>query len=191
MSFRMVTWQPPEELRAEGRAMTSASVEMGRTGQATRGWTFSGNQRIFPVHGRTGGAINIVDCEDAYDETQPLTGRKRSSLATLSLRRLITFQLAGVCILVIFGIVVFAGLGVVVLQVNAGVTAISSEMTPGIARMRDSSLGLLNSTTALMESSNLVAKSAHDTGMVNSSAEVATLVAKLLRRPQITINLGS
>ena len=93
--------------------------------------------------------------------------------------------------LIIFAIVVFAGLGVVVLRVNEGVATITQEMTPGISRMRDSSLTLLNSTTALMESSNMVAKSAHDTGMVNSSAEVATLVAKMLRKPTITINLGS
>jgi hypothetical protein len=94
-------------------------------------------------------------------------------------------------VLIIFAIVVFAGLGVVVLQVNAGVASITQEMQPGITRMRDSSLGLLNSTTALMDSSNLVARSAHNAGMVNSSAEVANLVAKMLRKPQITIQLGT
>lgn len=187
----MVTWQPPEELRAGGRAMPSASMEMGRTSQTAQAWTFSGNQRIFPLHGRTGAAINIVDCEGADDEAAPLTGRRRSHLASLSIRRFMIFQLAAVCVLVIFAIVVFAGVGVVVLQVNAGVTSITQEMQPGITRMRDSSLGLLNSTTALMDSSNLVARSAHNAGMINSSAEVANLVAKMLRKPQITIQLGT
>ena len=155
----MVTWQPPEELRAEGRTMPSASMEMGRTGQAARGWTFSGSQRIFPVHGRTGGVINVVDCEDADDEAAPLTGRRRSSLATLSLRRLISFQLAGICVLIISGIMVFVGLGVLVIHVNEGVALITQDMQPGINQMRDSSLTLLNSTTALMDSTNLVARS--------------------------------
>jgi uncharacterized membrane protein YdbT with pleckstrin-like domain len=187
----MVTWQPPDEMRAGRRAMHSASVEMGRTGQAVSPSTFLGQNRIFPVHGRTAAATNIVDCEDAYDEAQPLTGRRRPSPATLSLRRLITYQLAGVCLLIIFAVLVFVGLGLVVLQVNQGVASITKEMQPGITRMRDSSLVLLNSTTALMDSSSLVAKSAHSSGMVNSSAEVAKLVAKLLRKPSITINLGS
>tara|TARA_X000000368_G_scaffold407691_1_gene387416 strand:+ start:337 stop:933 length:597 start_codon:yes stop_codon:yes gene_type:complete len=188
MSFRMVTWTPPDELRAGGRrAIPAATTEMVQTG-LSRGWNFSGNQRIWPVHGRTGGAVTI-ECEED-DEAQPLTGKRRS-VPSITLKRLISFQLFGMCMLILFGLFVFLGLGIVCLRVNDSVATITNEMKPGISRMRDSSLTLLNSTTALMESSNLVAKSAHDTGMVNSSAEVANLVAKLLRRPQITINLGS
>lgn len=192
----MVSWTPPEEVRAggiEARRVIPSAMHTVQTSAVNRGWTFSGApQRVWPSHngGQTNAATVVVDeCDE--DELAPLNGRRRNRAFTMSLRRLTSFLLAGVCMLLIFGIVVFIGLGVVVLRVNEGVSAITNDMQPGITRMRDSSLELLNSTTALMHSSNQVAKTAHETGMVNSSAEVANLVAKLLKKPQITINLGS
>jgi hypothetical protein len=197
MSFRMVSWTPPEEVRAggiEARRVIPSAMHTVQTSAVNRGWTFSGApQRVWPSHngGQTNAATVVVDEYDE-DELAPLNGRRRNrALLRMTFRHWMNMVLFGTCMLLIFGIVVFIGLGVVVLRVNEGVTAITNDMQPGITRMRDSSLELLNSTTALMHSSNQVAKTAHETGMVNSSAEVANLVAKLLKKPQITINLGS